>query len=30
VDFAGLVIDVLGLSLNKRNLLRALLEEVGP
>lgn len=30
VDFAGLVIDVLGLSLNKRNLLRALLEEVEP
>jgi len=28
VDFAGLVIDVLNLSHNKRNLLRALLEEV--
>ena len=30
VDFAALVVDVLGLSLNKRNLLRALLEEVSP
>ena len=30
VDFAGLVVDVLGLSLNRRNLLRALLEEVEP
>ena len=30
VDFAGLVIDVLGLSLNRRELLRALLEEVEP
>lgn len=30
VDFAGLVIEVLGLSLNRRELLRALLEEVSP
>jgi len=30
VDFAALVVDVLGLSLNKRNLLRALLDEVSP
>lgn len=30
VDFAGLLIDVLGLSLSRRNLLRALLEEVQP
>ena len=28
VDFAELVRDVMGLSLNRRNLLRALLEEV--
>lgn len=30
VDFAGLLVDVLGLSLNRRELLRALLEEVEP
>jgi len=30
VDFAGLLVDVLGLSMNRRNLLRALLEEVEP
>jgi hypothetical protein len=30
VDFAALVVDVLGLSLNRRELLRALLDEVSP